>query len=96
MQFYVLNQQTQPDKYAIACVLSTTLLEVKMTSSLVIPLTDAKKVGETNVIELVDQNHLKVESFETVVNNASERFNSELETNMDPFAQQESDETYDQ
>ena len=45
---------------------------------------------------MVNQNHLKVEPFETIVNDAFERFNSELETNMDPFGQQENDETYDQ
>ena len=39
---------------------------------------------------------MKVVPFETVVNDAIERFNSESETNMDPFGQQENDETYDQ
>ena len=39
---------------------------------------------------------MKVDPTETIVNDAFERFNSELETNMDPFRQQENDETYDQ
>ena len=39
---------------------------------------------------------MKVEPFETIVNDAFERFNSELETNIDLFGQQENDETYDQ
>ena len=39
---------------------------------------------------------MQVEPFETIVNNAFERFNSELETNMDPFGQQQNDKTYAQ
>ena len=39
---------------------------------------------------------MKVEPFETIVNDAFETFNSELETNMNPFGQHENDETYDQ
>ena len=45
-------------------------------------------------IELVNQNHLKVEPFETIVNDAFEKFNSELELNMGPFGEQENDQTY--
>ena len=60
------------------------------------PPTYANKLRQANVIELVNQNHLKVELFETIVNHAFERFNSELETNMDSFGQQQNNETYDQ
>ena len=60
------------------------------------PPTYANKLRESNVIELVNQNHLKVKPFETIVNDAFERFNLVLETNMDPFGQPENDETYDQ
>ena len=59
------------------------------------PPTYVNKLRQANVIELVNQNHLKVELFETIVNHAFERFNSELETNMDSFGQQQNDETYD-
>ena len=55
------------------------------------PPTHASKLIESNVIKLINQNHLQVEPFETIVNNAFERFNSELETNMDPFGQQQND-----
>ena len=58
--------------------------------------TYANKLREPNVTELVNQNHFQVETFETIVNDAFEKFNSELETNMDPFRQQKNDETYDQ
>ena len=34
--------------------------------------------------------------FATTVNNAFERYNSELETNMDPFGQKDNDETYEE
>ena len=78
----------------ITCFLCTTLLEVKMNSSN--PLIYANELRQSNVIELVNQNHLKVEPSEAIVNDAFERFNLELETNMDPFGQQENDEIYDQ
>ena len=45
------------------------------------PATYANKLRESNV---------------TIVDDAFERFNLVLETNMDPFGQPENDETYDQ
>ena len=38
---------------------------------------------------------MKIEPFETIVNDAFKGLNSELETNMGPYGQQENDETYD-
>ena len=48
------------------------------------------------VIELVNQNHLKVNPFEIIVNDGCERFNLELEKNKDPFGQQENNEAFNQ
>ena len=45
---------------------------------------------------LVNQNRARVDLFATIVDNAFERYISELETNMNPFGQQENDETYDE
>lgn len=39
---------------------------------------------------------MQVEPFETIVNDAFERFSTELEINMDPFGQQQNDETFGQ
>ena len=45
---------------------------------------------------LVNQNRARVDLFATIVDNAFERYISELETNMNLFGQQENDETYDE
>ena len=60
------------------------------------PPTYANKLRESSVTELVNQNHLKVEIFENIVNDAFERLSLVLKTNMDPLGQQENDETYQQ
>ena len=59
------------------------------------PSTYANKLRESNLIELVNLNRLQVEPSETIVNDEFERFNLELETNMDPLGQQENNEIYD-
>ena len=46
------------------------------------------------MISLVNQNGPRVEPFATIVDNAFERYTSELETKMDPFGQQDNYETY--
>ena len=48
------------------------------------------------MISLVNQNHDRVEPFATIIDNAFERYTSELQTNMDPFGQQDNDETYEE
>ena len=42
------------------------------------------------------KNHLQTETLETFVDDALEKFDSVLETNMDLFGKQENEETYDQ
>ena len=49
------------------------------------PPTFSNKLRESNVISLVNQDRGRVEPFATIVDNAFERYTSELETNMDPF-----------
>ena len=48
------------------------------------------------MISLVNQNCGRVEPLATIVDNAFERYTSELETNMDPFGKQFNDETYEE
>ena len=79
-QIKKLNLKSMP----ITCFLCTTLLKVKTTSNLVIP-TFASKLSESNVIEMVYQNHLQVEPFETIVNDAVERFNSRVGNKHGPI-----------
>ena len=47
------------------------------------------------MISLVNQNGPRVEPFATIVDNAFERYTSELESKMDPFGQQDNYETYE-
>ena len=95
MQFYVPNQQTQHEEYAHHRLFMHYPFRSENNLKFGNPPTYSNKIRKSNVIELVNQNHSKVESFETI-NEVFERFNSELETNMDPFGQHENDETYDQ
>ena len=60
------------------------------------PPTYSNKLRESIVISLVNQNRARVKPFATVVDNAFERYTSELETNMDPFGQQDNHETYEE
>ena len=60
------------------------------------PPTQSNKLREPNVISLVNQNCGRVEPLATIVDNAFERYTSELETNMDPFGKQFNDETYEE
>ena len=96
LQFHVPNQLTQPEECAHHMLFMYYPFRSENDLKFGNPPTYANILRESNVIELVYQNHLKVDPFETIVNDAFERFNSELETNMDPFGQQENDETYDQ
>ena len=48
------------------------------------------------MISLVNQNRDRVEPFATIIDNAFERYTSELQTNMDPFGQEDNDETYEE
>ena len=60
------------------------------------PPTYSNKLRESIVISLINQNRARVEPFATVVDNAFERYTSELETNIDPFGQQDNHETYEE
>ena len=60
------------------------------------PPTYSNKLRESNMISLVNQNRDRVEPFATIIDNAFERYTSELQTNMDPFGQQDNDETYEE
>ena len=96
MQFYVPRKQTQSEEYAHHMIfMYYTFRSENDHKSGNLP-TYANKLTVSNVIELVNQNHLQVEAFETIINDAFEGLNSESETNMDLFAQQQNDETYDQ
>ena len=60
------------------------------------PPTYSNRLPESNVTSLVNQNRSRLEPFAVIVDNAFERYTSEIETNMDPFAQQDNDETYEE
>ena len=60
------------------------------------PPTYSNKLGNSNVISLVNQSRARVEPFATIIDNAFKRYTSELETNMDPIGQQDNDETYEE
>ena len=85
LQFYVPNQQTQPSEYAHHMLFMYYPFRSQNDLKSGNPPTYSNKLRESNVIELVNQNHLKVEPFETIVYEVFERFNSELETHTDPF-----------
>ena len=50
------------------------------------PPTYSNRLRESNVTSLVNQNRSRLEPLAAIVDNAFERYTSEIETNMDPFA----------
>ena len=56
------------------------------------PDTYVSKLSEPGVIEVVNQNYSLVEPFATIVTGASLRISCDIDSNMDPYDQQENDE----
>ena len=79
MQFYVPNQQTQPEEYFHRMLFMYYSFRNKNDLKSGNPPTYSNKLRESNVVD-----------------NAFERYTSELETNMDSFRQQDNDETYEE
>ena len=96
LQFYVPNQQTQPEEYAHHMLFMYYPFRNENDLKSGNPPTYSNKLRESNVISLVNQNRARVEPFATIIDDAFERYTSELETNMDPFGQQDNDETYEE
>ena len=96
MQFYVPNQQNQPEGYAHEMLFMYYPFRNENDLKSGNPPTYSNKLRESNVISLVNQNRARVEPFATIIDDAFERYTSELETNMDPFGQQDNDETYEE
>ena len=85
VQFYVPNQQTQPEEYAHHMLFMYYPFRNENNLKSGNPPTYSNKQGESKVISLINQNRVRVESFTAIVDNAFERSTSELETNLDPF-----------
>ena len=95
LEFHVPNQQTQHRQYAQYMIFMYQSFRSEHYLKSGNLLTRANKLRESNVIELANQNHFQIEANETIVKDVSERFDSEFETNTDPFRQQKNDEKYD-
>ena len=91
LQFYIPNQQTQRGEYAHHMLLMYYPFRKENDLKSGNPPTYSNKLGESNMISLVNQNRDRVEPFATIIDNAFERYTSELQTNMDPFGQQDND-----
>ena len=96
LQFYVPNEQTQPEEYAHHMLFMYYPFRNENDLKSGNPPTYSNKLRESNVISLVNQNRARIEPFATIIDDAFERYTSELETNMDPFGQQDNDETYEE
>ena len=96
LQFYIPNQQTEPEKYAHQMLFMYYPFRTENDLKSGNPPIYSNKLRESDVITLVNQNRARVEPFATIVDNAFERYTSELETNMDQFGQQDNDETYEE
>ena len=51
-----------------------------------------EKLNQPNVLEVINLNHIKVEPYATLVQDALERLATNQETNIDPFGQCENNE----
>ena len=56
------------------------------------PSTYRSKLEEPGVLDVLNKNYLLFEPFPTIVDEAFERLNSDIHTNMDLYGQQENDE----
>ena len=54
-----------------------------------------EKLSQQGVLDIVNQNKQKIEPFGDLVDEAFGNYRAELDTNLDPFAQQENEETED-
>ena len=52
----------------------------------------AEKLNSSNVLEIIYLNHIKVEPYALLVENALERLSKNQNANIDSFSQQENDE----
>ena len=92
LQNYVLNKETRPEEYTYHMLL------------MYYPFRDEKellsgntpkyvsKFSEPGVIEMVNQNCSLVEPFATIVDNTFLRISCDIDSNMDPYGQQQNDE----
>ena len=55
------------------------------------PPTYVSKFSEPGAIEVVNQNCSLVEPFATIIDDSFERISCEIDSNMDPYGQQEND-----
>ena len=72
MQFYVPNQQTQPEEYAHHLLFMYYPFRNKNDLKSGNTPTFSNKLRELDVISLVNQNRVRVEPFATIVDNAFE------------------------
>ena len=55
----------------------------------------AEKLNSSNVLGIINLNHIKVEPYTLLVENALERLSANQNANIDSFGQQENDEIND-
>ena len=92
LQYYVPNKETSPEEYAHHMFFMYYPLRDEKELWSGNPPTYVTKLSESGVIEVVNQNYSLAEPFATIVNDAFLKISCEIESNMDPYGQQENDE----
>ena len=93
LKYHVPNQHTHPEEYAHHLLFMYFPFrnehELKLNNSY------ADKLNSSNVLEIINLNRMKVESYALLVENVLERLSTNQNANVDSFGQQENDEIND-
>ena len=93
LKYHVPNQHTHPEKYAHHLLLM--YFPFRNENELKLNNSYAEKVNSSNVLEIINLNHINVEPYALLVENALERLSTNQNAYIDFFGQQENDEIND-
>ena len=95
LQYYVPNKETKPEEYAHHMLFMYYLFRDEKEQLSGNPPTNASKLSDSWVIDLVIQNYSLVEPYATIIDNAILRLSSDIDNIMDPYGQQKNDKVND-
>ena len=95
LQYYVPNKETKPEEYAHHMLFMYYLFRDEKEQLSGDPPTNASKLSDSGVIDLVIQNYSLVEPYATIIDNAILRLSSDIDNIMDPYGQQKNDKVND-
>ena len=89
LKYHVPNQHTHTEEYEHHLLFM--YFPFRNENELKLNNSYAEKLNSSNVLEIMNLNHIKVEPYVLLVENASERLSRNQNVNIDSFGQQEND-----